>query len=106
MAALWRVPGFQHDPRRGFDRPETDWVAFYATTRAPEIISETSRRLSPALAARHPQVPWPQIGAAGNVYRHEYRDVLEEFVIDVATRQLDALEQAIAQELDRNAEQP
>ena len=85
---------------------ETDWVAFYATTRALEIISEASRRLSPALTARHPDVPWSQIRAAGNVYRHEYRDVLEEFVIDVATRQLDALEQAVTQEINRNRELP
>ncbi len=85
---------------------ETDWLAFYATTRALEIISEASRRLSPALTARHPEVPWAQIRAAGNVYRHEYRDVLEEYVIDVATRQLDALEHAVAQEIDRNRTAP
>jgi hypothetical protein len=75
-------------PKLSIAHFETDWVAFYA------------------LAARHPQAPWAQIRAAGNVYRHECRDVLEEFVIDVATRQLDALEQAIAQEIDRNREPP
>jgi uncharacterized protein with HEPN domain len=51
-------------------------MPLYAATRCLEIISEASRRLSDELKARHPQIPWPQMAAAGNFYRHDYEDVL------------------------------
>src|SRR5687767_4580707 len=47
----------------------------YAMTRCLEIISEASRRLPEAVKARHPVIPWKQMAAAGNVYRHDYEDV-------------------------------
>jgi uncharacterized protein with HEPN domain len=50
----------------------------YAVTRCLEIISEASRRLDPGLRARHPQIPWPQVAAAGNIFRHEYEGVRPE----------------------------
>jgi uncharacterized protein with HEPN domain len=40
-----------------------------------EIISEASRRLPDEMKARHGNIPWRDIAAAGNVYRHEYDDV-------------------------------
>ena len=74
---------------------------FYAVTRALEIISEASRQLTDDLTARHPTVPWPQVRAAGNVYRHEYRYTLVEYVMLAATTWLDTLETAIQVELER-----
>src|SRR5580704_15412099 len=53
---------------------------FYAVTRCLEIISEAARRLSPTLRERHPHLPWRAIMDAGNVYRHEYGNVVKEFV--------------------------
>jgi uncharacterized protein with HEPN domain len=52
-----------------------DMMRVYAVTRCLEIISEASRRLSDALKARHPGIPWREIAGAGNVYRHDYQDV-------------------------------
>lgn len=52
-----------------------DRKAFYAVVRCLEIISEASRRLSPETADRHSGLPWAEIRAAGNVYRHEYGEV-------------------------------
>jgi Protein of unknown function DUF86 len=40
-----------------------------------EIISAASRRLSDELKARHPDIPWREMAAAGNFYRHNYEDV-------------------------------
>ncbi|MBX9843987.1 MAG: DUF86 domain-containing protein [Xanthobacteraceae bacterium] len=65
----------------GFARkhtPETlknDVLSLYAIVRGLEIISEASRRLSPELKARHPEIPWRDMAAAGNFYRHNYEDV-------------------------------
>ena len=52
----------------------------YGTIRALEIVSEAARRLSPALQARHPDLPWRSIRDAGNVYRHAYDHVQETAV--------------------------
>ena len=52
-----------------------DDLRFYATTRCLEIISEATRRLPDELKERHSSIPWQEIAAAGNVYRHEYDHV-------------------------------
>jgi uncharacterized protein with HEPN domain len=57
-----------------------DRKAFYAVTRALEIISEAARRLSPEIQARHPGLPWRAIMGVGNIYRHNYDDVEEDYV--------------------------
>jgi uncharacterized protein with HEPN domain len=59
---------------------EADRRTFYAVTRCLEIVSEAARRLSPALRDRHPEIPWRAIMGVGNVYRHDYDNVAEEFV--------------------------
>ena len=68
-------------------------------TRALEIISEASRRISEDLKAKHPDVPWQAIRDAGNVYRRKYDRVSVEFVWDTARCQLAALAKAVADEL-------
>lgn len=54
---------------------EADIRTRYAVTRCLEVISEASRRVAEEVQARHPAIPWRQIAAAGNVYRHEYGEV-------------------------------
>src|SRR5262245_48430928 len=75
-----------------------DERTIYAVTRCLEIISEASRRLPTELKSRHPQVPWKQIAAAGNVYRHEYDDLVTELLWITVREQLDTLEKAVAEE--------
>ena len=43
---------------------KTDRRAFYAATRALEIVSEAARRLSPPVRERHPELPWRAIMAS------------------------------------------
>jgi uncharacterized protein with HEPN domain len=66
----------------GFDyeRFLADMRTFYAITRCLEIISEASRRLSPELKARHPDIPWRKVSGSGNIYRHDYEDVVHRLV--------------------------
>jgi uncharacterized protein with HEPN domain len=71
----------------------------YAVTRCLEIISEASRRLPDELKARHPSIPWRDMAAAGNIYRHEYEDVAARGVWDTLTHHLPTLRAAIEQEL-------
>ena len=58
----------------------SDRRAVYAVTRCLEIISEASRRLDADIRARHPELPWRAIMGAGNIYRHDYNSVAEEFL--------------------------
>ena len=70
----------------------------YATIRCLEIISEASRRLSPALRQRHPEAPRTDIAAAGNVYRHDYDAVLAARIWITAHQGLDVLEPIMLEE--------
>ena len=87
----------------GFDyeRFLTDMRTFYAITRCLEIISEASRRLSPAMKARHPTIPWRKVSGSGNIYRHDYEDVAHRLVWGTVHESLPALRAAIDQELKR-----
>ena len=76
-----------------------DLMPLYAVIRCLEIISEASRRLSDELKARHPQMPWREMAAAGNFYRHNYEDVLPQRVWTTLHEDLPPLRTVIEQEL-------
>ncbi|MGQ0446551.1 MAG: HepT-like ribonuclease domain-containing protein [Beijerinckiaceae bacterium] len=84
-----------------FEDFKTGRRTFYAVTRALEIISEAARRLPPALHERHPHLAWRAIMGVGNVYRHDYDNVAEEFVWRTVQNSLPALLAAIADEIAR-----
>lgn len=48
-----------------------DKTSVLAVTRCLEIVSEASRHLDRNWKTAHAEVPWAQIAAAGNVYRHD-----------------------------------
>jgi uncharacterized protein with HEPN domain len=78
-----------------------DMKSFYAATRALEIISEASRRLSPAFKRRFPDIRWKAVAGSGDIDRHNYEDVLERRVwatIQEALPPLRALVEAELQE--------
>ena len=76
-----------------------DTRTFYAVTRCLEIISEASRRLSPAMKERHPSIAWSKIAGAGNIYRHDYEDVAHRLVWGTVHEFLPPLRVVIDQEL-------
>lgn len=49
-----------------------DQRTVYAVIRALEIISEASRHVPEEVKARYASIPWREIAAAGNIYRHVY----------------------------------
>ncbi len=77
------------------DAFQTDERTIYAVTRCLEIISEATRRLPEELKRRHPHIPWKQIAAAGNIYRHDYEDVVPSILWYTVTEHLHALEDAV-----------
>ena len=88
---------------RRFESLRDDLMPLYAVTRCLEIISEASRRLSDELKARHPQMPWREMAAAGNFYRHNYEDVLPRRVWKTVHEDLPALRAVIEDELATEA---
>jgi uncharacterized protein with HEPN domain len=84
---------------RSYENLRDDPMPLFAVIRCLEVISEASRRLSDELKARHPQIPWRQMAAAGNFYRHEYEDVLPERVWKTLQQDLPVLRAVIEQEL-------
>jgi uncharacterized protein with HEPN domain len=84
--------------------PETfveDRKTVYAVTRCLEIISEASRRVDGDVKARRPAIPWGAISGAGNIYRHDYEDVLESFIWRTVTDSLPPLLVVVELELGR-----
>ncbi len=78
-----------------------DRKTFYAVTRCLEVISEASRRLSDEVLTRGSTIPWREIRAAGNVYRHQYDSVLETNVFGTVRDDLPVLARFVEQELER-----
>ena len=85
--------------RMSYEEFRNNIQAFYATTRALEIISEASRRLPEPLKARHPHIPWSDVAGAGNIYRHNYEDVQQRLVWGTVTNRLQELWDAVSAEL-------
>jgi uncharacterized protein with HEPN domain len=84
---------------RSFESFLEDLMPLYAVIRCLEIISEASRRLSDDLKARHPHTPWREMAAAGNVYRHDYEEVLPRRVWKTLQEELPPLRAVIEREL-------
>jgi uncharacterized protein with HEPN domain len=82
-----------------FEAFRDDRRTFYAVTRCIEIISEAARRLPAAMRERHSELPWRAIMGVGNVYRHDYDNVAEEFVWRTVQHSLQPLLEAIEKEI-------
>ncbi len=82
-----------------FEAFRDDRRTFYAVTRCLEIISEAARRLPDAVRERHSDLPWRAIMGVGNVYRHDYDNVAEEFIWRTVQHSLRPLLEAVEAEI-------
>jgi len=57
--------------------------------------------LPPDLKARYPEIPWTDIAGAGNVYRHDYEEVLDQIVWRTVEHGLEPLFRVAVEELGR-----
>ena len=71
--------------------------------RSLEIISEASRRLSDELKARHPDIPWKEMAAVVNFYRHNYEEVTSLRVWKTLREDFPPLRAVVEQELTRSS---
>ena len=82
-----------------FDVFRDDTMRLYAVTRCLEIISEASRRLTDELKVRNSDIPWKNMAGAGNIYRHDYEDVVARRVWDTVQVALPPLRAVVEREL-------
>jgi uncharacterized protein with HEPN domain len=72
-----------------------DRMAQRAVERCIEIISEASRHIPDDVKANHLQIPWREVAAIGNIFRHEYHNVAARIVWDTVQDELPALEHVV-----------
>lgn len=60
-----------------------------------QVIGEAARRVSAETRAAHPEIPWVDIIGMRSKIVHDYMNVDEDIVWEVATRDLPALAQAL-----------
>ena len=68
--------------------------------RQLEIIGEATKRLSPQMLGRHPEVPWRQVAGMRDVLIHDYMGVDLERVWNVVQRDLPLLRKAFERLLE------
>jgi uncharacterized protein with HEPN domain len=72
-----------------------DWLLRRGVERGVEIISKASKRIPLALRKSRPEIPWSKIAGIGNVLRHEYHEIADDVIFEVATTDINPLEIAI-----------
>ncbi|WP_184080390.1 HepT-like ribonuclease domain-containing protein [Sphingobium subterraneum] len=78
-----------------------DWDDIDLLSYRLSMIGEESNKLTDALKARHPDIPWQQIYGMRNIIAHEYMRVSPLRIWQTATSQLDTLEHVCRTELAR-----
>jgi len=76
---------------RSLDAYLADRMLRDAVERNVEIIGEAARRVSKGFRDAHPEIPWPRIIAQRNVLSHEYGEIEDALVWDVATKDIPEL---------------
>ena len=70
---------------------DTDENLRLALAHLVQTIGEAARRVSPAFQQRHPEIPWKEIIGMRHKVVHDYLDVNEDILWDVAAGELPAL---------------
>jgi len=93
LQAIERVTVLLQDV--GLEQYRSEWILKLAAERSLEIISEASRHLSQPLKDSEPEIPWRRIADLGNVIRHAYDKVEDEFLYLTVQHQLFPLAEAL-----------
>jgi uncharacterized protein with HEPN domain len=90
-----------------FEAYSSDQKTQRAVERCIEVISEASRHIPDDIKGEYAEIPWADVAAIGNIFRHEYHNIAARIVWDtvrVHLPQLHAVMRAI--EVDLRASDP
>jgi uncharacterized protein with HEPN domain len=73
-----------------------------AYERFLEILSEASRHIPKEWTDEFPQIPWRQVADLGNFIRHAYHKIDLEILWSIYENDLDAIEDAVDQLIERS----
>lgn len=73
-----------------------DWLLKHGVERGIEIISEATRRIPRPVLDTHPEIPWKEIMAVGNILRHNYDRISDAIVYEIVRKDLPPLKAAVA----------
>ncbi|OGO38942.1 MAG: hypothetical protein A2147_06040 [Chloroflexi bacterium RBG_16_57_8] len=77
--------------RRHREDLDTDEVLALALLRLAELLGEAARNVSPALRARHPEIPWTSIVGTRDRLAHGYMKVNYEVMWEIIVGDLPSL---------------
>jgi len=98
--SIARIEGYTLDGRDAFLSQN---VLQDAVLRRLETLADAAGRLSPALKARHPHIPWRDISGFRNVAAHGYLELDMGRVWSTVQDYLPVIRSVVAQELQRDA---
>jgi uncharacterized protein with HEPN domain len=75
-----------------FEQYLSDQKTQRAVERCIEVVSEASRHIPDEIKVNFPEIPWPDVAAIGNVFRHEYHNIAARIVWDTVMLHLPSLE--------------
>jgi uncharacterized protein with HEPN domain len=78
-----------------FEQYSADRKTQRAVERCIEVISEASRHIPNEIKDKHPEIPWGDVAAIGNVFRHEYHNIASQIVWETVRLHLPPLEAAV-----------
>jgi uncharacterized protein with HEPN domain len=78
-----------------FEQYSSDQKTQRAVERCIEVISEATRHLPDEIKTRYPEIPWNDVAAIGNVFRHEYHNIAARIVWDTVRLHLPPLETVV-----------
>ena len=79
----------------GQERFLTEWLFHEAAIRQFEIIGEATKRLSPELRSRRPEIDWRRVAGLRDVLIHNYMDVDLHVVWDITQETLPQLKRTV-----------
>ena len=98
LAAIERVSRYIAD--KTYQDLVDDDMMYYAVVKNIEIIGEAANMLTAEFQDSHPNTPWKNVKGMRNYIVHEYFQVDDMVVWEVATKSLVELKQQISQYLE------
>lgn len=93
LAAIERI--VRYTSNKSFDDLVSDDMMYYAVVKNIEIIGEAANMITDAFQILHPKTPWKKVKGMRNYIVHEYFQVDDIVVWEVATKDLIVLKNQI-----------